>query len=207
MGSSRSSEMGGLGVPVLGGPDPLGPLSPVEPQAFPEQLQERLVGRAERLGYIGAFFAYCAHQPDALIAFMDFTDHLSTSLPARVAEVVGLAASSRLDNSYELEQHRRLAAGLGCSPQWMTEASSSGPAESLETTEQAVRDLTLAVVAGNGRYVRGQVSIVAGEIGQEGCLAVLMLIGRFAAHAYVANALELTVPVPSASGESGLAAQ
>jgi len=34
--------------------------------------------RVERLGYLGEFFRYTAHQPQALISFLDFTEDFCT---------------------------------------------------------------------------------------------------------------------------------
>src|SRR5258708_39733101 len=85
------------------------------------ELEAFLQPRIERLGYLGEFFQCTAHQPEALLSFLEFTDHLKHALPNNLTEVVSLTVAQLMNNRYERVQHERLPANPGPS-----EASARG---------------------------------------------------------------------------------
>lgn len=176
------------GAPAITSPVPL-----VGAHELPEPLAERLAPRMQRLGYLGAFFAYAAHQPDALAGFIDFTESLKKTLPVDLAEVVALSVAGALHSGYELAQHKRLATRLGLADEWVG-AVLDGPPDVLDAAQTAVRDLTSAVLAHGGHRARPPFERVVNLLGPADAIGVLLLIGRYVAHAHVANTLELTDP-------------
>ena len=88
-------------------------------------LQESLRPRVERLGYLGEFFQCAAHQPQALMSFMSFTEDLKQALPDNLTEVVALSVATLMGNAYERVQHERLSLKLGFSRDWVREVISS----------------------------------------------------------------------------------
>jgi len=192
-------------ITVRGLPHEPRALSPVEPSALDAALAARLSARMDRLGYLGAFFAYAAHQPAALAGFVDFTESLKGALPDGLSEVVALASATRLANEYELAQHIRRARVLGFSDQWIAEATGRDESSSemgththcahLSDDELAARDLTHCVLRDAGHGSSSSFDVVVGQLGAQAAMGVLLLIGRYVAHACVANTLGLTSPV------------
>src|ERR1700676_3826449 len=85
------------------------------------ELEAFLRPRIERLGYLGEFFQCTAHQPEALLSFLEFTDHLKHALPNNLTEVVSLSVAQLMNNSYERVQHERLSLILGFGEKWLRE--------------------------------------------------------------------------------------
>src|SRR3984893_5726305 len=84
-------------------------------------LEAFLRPRIERLGYLGEFFQCTAHVPEALLSFLEFTDHLKHALPINLTEVVSLSVAQLMNNSYERVQHERLSLKLGFGENWLRE--------------------------------------------------------------------------------------
>lgn len=173
-------------------------VSPIEPQQLTAALAERLQPRIDRLGYLGAFFAYSAHQPDALAGFIDFTESLKHALPPDVAEVVALTVAARLRNEYELSQHERLSVRLGYPGEWVR-AARDGHDQLLDIPQRSVRNLACAVLEDSGLGARPAFERAVDVLGSTAAIGILLLIGRYVAHAHIANTLELTDPTPRAS--------
>lgn len=168
------------------------------------RLAEALGPRVARLGYLGEFFKCVGHQPDALLAFMQFTEALKHALPDRLTEVVSLTVATRADNPYERHQHERLSEKLGFGRPWITEVMKLAPDSAAEMSddERKVQRLALAALARHGRGVQAELDAVIDAIGYQQAIAILMLVGRYATHALIVNALELAPPVPSIFGDS-----
>jgi alkylhydroperoxidase family enzyme len=83
--------------------------------------------RVKRLGYLGEFFKCAGHQPDALIAFMAFTEALKSALPDRLSEVVALTVAGVTGNDYEKHQHERLSVKLGFGADWVASVNRLDP--------------------------------------------------------------------------------
>lgn len=184
-------------APVRGVPDSALPLEPVSPVYLPESLRGRLGARIQRLGYLGAFFGYTAHQPDALAGFVDFTEALKAALPDDLTEVVALTVASQLGNEYERSQHVRLARRLGFDAEWIDELTTPAKPHGesrLDERQQAARRLALAMLADGGHGASPRLIDAVKALGDSDAVGVLLLVGRYVAHGYISNALELTDP-------------
>lgn len=166
---------------------------------MPAELWRQLQPRVERLGYLGEFFRCAAHQPQALQAFMTFTEDLKQALPDRLSEVTALSVSSLLDNPYERVQHERLSLKLGFGEEWLRAvlALSPGAVGVLSGQERAVQELVIAVVERRGHGTQAELEAVVRALGHAPAIAVLMLIGRYVTHALMVNSLGLAPPVAS----------
>ena len=167
-------------------------------------LQDAFRARYERLGYLGGFFRYGSHQPDAILAFNEFTESLKGALPEDLAEVVALTVASRLNNRYERHQHELLSIKRGLGEEFVAAAISGDdrPA-AFDERQAAVRALVLAVLADFGNGANERLADVVRMLGEESAIAVLLFISRYVAHAVVSNTLELEPPVPSIFDEHG----
>jgi len=168
------------------------------------RVAEALGPRVQRLGYLGEFFKCAGHQPEALLAFMHFTEALKHALPDRLTEVVSLTVATRADNPYERHQHERLSEKLGFGRPWIKAVMQLAPNSAAEMSdeERKVQRLALAALARHGCGVQAELDAVIDAIGYRQAIAILMLVGRYATHALIVNALELAPPVPSIFGDS-----
>jgi alkylhydroperoxidase family enzyme len=155
--------------------------------------------RIQRLGYLGEFFQCTAHQPKALLSFLQFTDHLKHALPENLTEVVSLSVAQLMNNGYERVQHERLSLKLGFSEDWVREvlSLSSNGHGALSKQEVLVQRLAIAAIDRKGHDVAHELEPVVQSLGPVMTIAILMLIGRYVSHAMIANALNLSPPVPS----------
>ena len=163
------------------------------------ELAGKLRPRVARLGYLGEFFACAGHQPAALAGFVDFTEALKEALPARLTQLLALSVAGELGNDYEKNQHERLARRLGLARAWIAAVNARDPehAVGLDATDRAAQALALAVVRRAGRGVARELETVVERLGAELAVGVLLVIGRYVAHAAFVNALEIRPPVPS----------
>jgi hypothetical protein len=166
---------------------------------MPPALAAALRPRVARLGYLGEFFQCAANVPEALLAFQQLTESLKSALPDRITEVVALTVATRLGNDYERHQHERLCRALGFSDAWVlaVEAAAPGAVRELDGAERAVQSLALAMVARHGHAVAAELDAVIDHLGGSQAVAVLLLVGRYVAHALAVNALQLAPPVAS----------
>lgn len=163
------------------------------------ELAAVLHSRVERLGYLGEFFRYTAHQPQALMSFISFTENLKHALPENLTEVVALSVASFMRNAYERVQHECLSLKLGLGEHWVREVLSlkADGNGSLSEEEMLVQRLVIAVISRKGHDTGRELQAAIGAIGPEKTIAVLMMIGRYVTHALIVNALNLAPPVPS----------
>jgi alkylhydroperoxidase family enzyme len=173
---------------------------------MPPALVAFLRPRMERLGYLGEFFQCTAHQPEALLSFLEFTEHLKHALPNNLMEVVALTIARLMDNDYERIQHERLSRTLGFTEVWIHEVLSlrANGHCSLSEQEQAIQQLVVAVVRSGGRSAAAEFETVTQAIGPARSIAVLMLIGRYMSHALIVNTLNLAPPPIPVSRETQL---
>jgi alkylhydroperoxidase family enzyme len=162
-------------------------------------LQAYLRPRIERLGYLGEFFQCAGHQPEALLSFLEYTDHLKHALPNNLTEVVSLTVAQIMNNSYERVQHERLSLKMGFGEGWLREVLTlKGDGQGrMSEQEVLVQRLTMAAIHRRGHDVTAELEPVVRSIGPAMSIAVLMLVGRYLSHAIIANALNLAPPVPS----------
>ena len=174
-------------------------IPPLSEADMPPDLAALLRPRVQRLGYLGEFFRYTAHQPKALMSFMEFTEDLKSALPDKLTEVVALSVAGLMDNSYERVQHERLSLRLGFGEKWVRDVLSlrAEGNDSLSEEERLVQRLAIAVVTRKGHECTPELEAAIRAIGPAMTIAVLMLIGRYATHALIVNTLNLAPPVPS----------
>jgi alkylhydroperoxidase family enzyme len=175
-------------------------------QEMPPVLASFLNPRIKRLGYLGEFFQCTAHQPEALLSFLEFTEHLKHALPSNLTELVALSIAALMDNDYERVQHERLSIKLGFSEEWLREVlslSSDGHGV-LSHQEWMVQQLAISVVKRGGRNTTAEFEAVTRSAGPAHAIAVLMLIGRYMSHALIVNTLNLAPPPLALSRENGL---
>lgn len=163
------------------------------------QLASMLRPKVERLRYLGEFFQCTAHQPKALMSFYKLTEDLKEALPDNLTEVVALSCAAFMGNAYERVQHERLSLKLGFKESWVREVLRLSPDESSELSdaERRVQKLTLAMLERRGHATDAELEAVIETIGHEQAVAVMLLIGRYAMHALIANCLALEPPVTS----------
>jgi alkylhydroperoxidase family enzyme len=170
----------------------------IEMEALPPEVAEALGPRMRRLGYLGEFFKCAAHQPDALLAFMAFTEAGKGGLPERLVEVVALTAAVRAENAYERNQHERLSVRRGYGRDWVAAVERLEPHEAgLAPDEAAVQAYVLAALARSGHGSQAEFEAMIDAVGPEQAMAAMMVLGRYLTHALIVNTLALQPPVPS----------
>jgi alkylhydroperoxidase family enzyme len=161
------------------------------------KLATALGPRVERLGYLGEFFRCAAHAPDALLAFIAFTDAAKGDLPNRLVELVALTASVCAGSDYERNQHERLAVRLGLGREWVETVTRCVPEDLESTEERAVQRYVIKALARHGHDTATEIETMTLSLGPAGAVAVMMLTGRYLVHALFVNGLRLPPPVPS----------
>lgn len=157
-----------------------------------------LAARVKRLGYLGEFFKVCGHQPQSLMAFMQLTDALKEALPDRLTETVALSVATLCGNAYERHQHERLSEKLGLGRDWILAVMALDPeGQGLAPDEAAAQRLVVDALRDHGHGAAGRLAELTSLVGHAQAIAVLMLVGRYATHALIVNALELAPPVPT----------
>ena len=175
------------------------PIPRIELEDFPPEVSERLAPRVKRLGYLGEFFKCAAHQPEALAAFIDFTESGKGSLPPNMVELIALTVSSWTKNGYERNQHERLSVRLGLGRDWVQAVNALAPdtQTALSEEERRLQELVLCVLESNGHDAPAMFEDHVARYGAEQAMAILMVIGRYAVHGLIVNTLALKPPVPS----------
>ena len=166
---------------------------------LPEPIAQALAPKYERLGYLGEFFAATAHQPEALRAFIDFTDLAKGELDTRLVELIALTVATLKEVDYEKHQHERLSVKLGYGREWVQAVERLEPASQdvLSTIEQTVQRFVIEAVRCDGRGAQDLLDEVVDALGYHQAVAVLMVMGRYTTHAIIVNSLGIDAPVPS----------
>ncbi len=179
------------GVPLIG-------VEELDPR-----VRQRLQSKIDRLGYLGVFFQLTAHQPEALAAFIDYTDATKKALPDDLAEVVALTVATATGNDYERHQHERLSVKLGLTKDWVAGVERLDPDTGELTLEQrATQRWVLAVLKDHGRGTAEEVHSLVRGLGPKAAIAVALMCGRYVAHATIANSFGILSPVPSIFADS-----
>ena len=168
------------------------------------RIADMLGPRVERLKYLGEFFKCTAHVPDVLYHFHQMTEALKQALPDRLTEIVALTTACTMDNAYELHQHERLSVRLGFGEDWVRAVERCAPdadAAPMADVERCVQRYVVAALAAKGHGADGEFDAVAGALGPSPAMAIVMLVGRYVAHALIVNTLALAPPVPSVFAE------
>jgi alkylhydroperoxidase family enzyme len=176
----------------------------IETSQMPSVLRERLQPRIDRLGYLGGFFRLAAHQPGALAAFIDFTEASRSALPADLAEVVALTIATHTRNDYERNQHERLGVTLGLGADWVQAVARLDPEQEVLTPAQrAAQRWVVAGLNDHGHGSQTALRSLVDELGPALAVAVVLLSGRYIAHALLVNSFGVRPPVPSVFGDPG----
>lgn len=167
-------------------------------QLAPE-LASYLEPRVRRLNYLGEFFQCMGHQPQALLAFLQFTEAAKGELSERLVEVTALTVAGWMGNAYERNQHERLSIRRGFGREWIREVNDLKPqaAATLDPVERQLQEVALAILESNGHGMAERFGDLVARLGAAQAVAVLMVIGRYVTHALIVNTLALAQPVPS----------
>ena len=162
-------------------------------------LAQALKPRVIRLGYLGEFFRIMGHQPGPLRAFVEFTESAKAPLDKRIVEVVALTVATCKGNAYERNQHERLSVRLGFGREWVTDVEALRPNDSelMNDSDKHVQRFVLSAVNGSPKEAQGAMETIVEVFGYENAVAILMVVGRYIAHAVMVSALGIAPPVPS----------
>lgn len=171
----------------------------LEMSELQEDLRELLRPRVERLQYLGEFFKCAGHQPQALCAFIEFTESAKKALPKSIVETIALTVAVDQDNSYERNQHERLSVRLGLGKEWIAAIERLDPDDAplMGEDERIVQRYALSAVRTMGRGSAGHLEAVIDVLGPELAIAVMMVVGRYVVHTIIVKTLKLDAPVPS----------
>jgi alkylhydroperoxidase family enzyme len=161
------------------------------------ELQSLVAARIERLGYLGEFFQVAAHQPDALAAFIRFTEELKAALPWRLVETVALTVASETANGYERVQHERLALRLGMRDDEVRAIVAGRLDDRFSGAERAAAELARGIVHSHGQGCSALFEALLDLTDDATAVGCAMTAARYLAHAAMANTWELVVPVSS----------
>jgi alkylhydroperoxidase family enzyme len=179
-------------------------VSPLDLPDLPDELRRQLTPRVQRLGYLGDFFRYCGHQPDALLHFHQFTEALKEALPADLTETVALTVAATTGNDYERVQHERLSRKLGFTGEWVASVVSPEPAPAGLSSEQLrARALALAMIDRDWDRAQSRFAELAARAGQQQAIGVLMLAARYLAHSAISNTLHFAAPSLPQTAQTG----
>ena len=162
-------------------------------------LAHALQPRVSRLGYLGEFFRLMGHQPIPLRAFVEFTESAKAPLDKRIVEVIALTVATSENNAYERNQHERLSIRLGFEREWIAEVETLRPdhAERMHARERLIQTFVLSAVCGTAQETQVAFEAVVETVGYRDAIAILMVVGRYVAHAVMVRALGIAPPVPS----------
>lgn len=170
-------------------------VDPIPFDALDGELRSLLGPRVERLGYLGEFFQLAAHQPDALAAFIGFTEALKAALPWRLVEIAALTVATETENDYERVQHERLALKLGMSGDDLAAVLAGEVDERrFAPAEVATHKLALNCAERTGRDGDGLFVALRDATDQETAVGVLLVCSRYLAHANFVNTMDIGVP-------------
>jgi hypothetical protein len=169
---------------------------------LPAALADQLRPRYERLGYLGEFFQVGAHQPEMLAAFIELTEAGKDALPANLVELVAITMATLAGNDYERNQHERLAVKLGLPTEWVKAVEALDPSGLDDDAERAAQRYLLAAFPAQGRGAREELSRLSEVIGPTDAVGVMLVAGRYLAHALLVNSVGIDPPVSSIWEES-----
>jgi alkylhydroperoxidase family enzyme len=174
----------------------------IDVEELDPEVRRLLQAMIDRLGYLGDFFQLTAHQPEALAAFIDYTDATKKALPDDLAEVVALTVATLTGNDYERHQHERLSIKLGLKKDWVESIERLAPESTALTLEQrATQRWVLAVLPNHGHGSESEVEELVRTLGPRDAIAVALMCGRYVAHATIANSFGIQSPVASIFNE------
>ncbi len=174
---------------------------------FATDLKESLRPKVERLGYCGEIWRIGANAPKSMFQFCELTEALKEEIDAKLVELVALTAAGVMGNSYERNQHERLADKLGYGREWIAQVNElqAEPGGHMSDGECAVQKFVMAAIYRRGHDCQEIFTGVIEAVGPEQATGILLSVGRCVMHAIFRNTLGLEPPVASlfATDEGG----
>lgn len=171
----------------------------LEQGEMPADLAAYLAPRVARLGYLGEWFRCAGNAPQVLLQFMHFTDALKDAVPLKVSEAVVLTVATLMDNAYERNQHERLSVRSGFGVAWVSEVERLAPdaASTMTDPERAAQRYAIAALRGDVDAIQAHFAALSDHFTAAEGVAIVLLVGRYWAHALGVRTLGLPPPVPS----------
>jgi alkylhydroperoxidase family enzyme len=145
-----------------------------------------------------------------MFQFCELTEALKEEIDMKLVELVALTAAGVMGNSYERNQHERLADNLGYGRDWIAQVNElqAEPGGHMSDAECAVQKFAMAAIYRRGHDCQDLFKDVAKAVGPEQATGILLSVGRCVMHAVFRNTLGLEPPVASLfdDGEGGQAA-
>ncbi|MDX1485802.1 MAG: hypothetical protein R3229_15130 [Alphaproteobacteria bacterium] len=166
---------------------------------FAEDLKESLRPKVERLGYCGEIWQIGANAPKSMFQFCELTEALKEEIDMKLVELVALTAAGVMGNTYEKNQHERLADNLGFGREWIAQVNElqAEPGGHMTDAECAVQKFAMAAIYRRGHDCQDLFKEVIAAVGPEQATGILLSVGRCVMHAIFRNTLGLEPPVAS----------
>lgn len=177
----------------------------IEYEDFEGALKESLRPKVERLGYCGEIWRVGANAPKSMFQFCELTEALKTEIDMKLVELVALTAAGVMGNSYERNQHERLANNLEYGRDWIIQVNElqAEPGRHMSDAECAVQKFAMAAIYRRGHDCQDLFKDVVAAVGPEQATAILLSVGRCVMHAIFRNTLGLEPPVTSLFDDDG----
>lgn len=182
----------------------------IDYEDFAHDLKESLRPKVERLGYCGEIWQIGANVPQSMFQFCELTEALKEEIDMKYVELVALTAAGVMGNSYEKNQHERLADNLGLGRDWIAQVNELQAEKGRHMTdgECAVQKFAMAAIYRRGHDCQDLFKDVIAAVGPQQATGILLSVGRCVMHAIFRNTLGLEPPVASLfeDSEDGAAA-
>ena len=171
----------------------------IEFEDFASDLKESLRPKVERLGYCGEIWRIGANVPQSMFQFCELTEALKDEIDMKLVELVALTAAGVMGNSYERNQHERLADNLGYGREWIAQVNElqAQPGGHMSDAECAVQKFAMAAIYRRGHDCQELFKEVIEGVGPQQATGILLSVGRCVMHAIFRNTLGLEPPVTS----------
>ena len=181
--------------------DGIGPdlIPRIEFEDFAHDLKESLRPKVERLGYCGEIWQIGANVPQSMFQFCELTEALKSEIDMKYVELVALTAAGVMGNTYEKNQHERLANSLDYGREWIAQVNElqAEPGGHMSDAECAVQKFAMAAIYRRGHDCQELFKDVIEAVGPEQATGILLSVGRCVMHAIFRNTLGLEPPVAS----------
>lgn len=171
----------------------------IEFEDFAHDLKESLRPKVERLGYCGEIWQIGANVPQSMFQFCELTEALKDEIDMKYVELVALTAAGVMGNTYEKNQHERLANNLKFGREWIAQVNElqAEPGKHMTDAECAVQKFAMAAIYRRGHDCQELFKDVIAAVGPQQATGILLSVGRCVMHAIFRNTLGLEPPVTS----------
>ena len=168
-------------------------------EEFGVELRESLRPKVERLGYCGELWQVGAHLPKSMYHFCELTEALKSELDMKVVELVALTVAGVMGNTYERNQHERLAEKLGYRRSWIAQVNALRPENGkwMTDAEVTIQKYVIAAIERRGHQTADLFKEMAQAVGARNAIGIVLSVGRSVMHGLLRNTLGLEPPVPS----------